>query len=226
MLTATFVAASATADPIPRAAEPPPPEKVRVGPGIREHDGFFARGGIGFGGFQASMTGTGVNVCNAGVCAFETVSLSGGALATGSELALGGTPFRGVVVGGGFFTNLAAGSLPGTRAGGRPIVGSDSALILYAPFVDYYFDPSAGWHLEGAAGLALIAGGSGGTGITGHTGAGGGAMVGFGNEWWIGEQWSVGGLARMTAGFAKSTKGAEWHDTALSWVVMIEATYH
>jgi hypothetical protein len=210
---AVLVATTALADPIARAAEPLAPQRrVRVGPGIREHDGFFARLGIGFGGFQATLAGKGVNVCDErSQCSPRNVNVSGGAVATGSELALGGTPVRGVVVGGGFFTNLAAGSLR-------------SAFILYAPFVDYYFDPSAGWHLEGAAGLALVSGGSGGG--TDHTGAGGGAMLGFGNEWWSGEQWSVGGLARMMAGFAKSTRSAEWHDTAIAWVVMLEATYH
>jgi hypothetical protein len=131
-------------------------------------------------------------------------SLAGGGLSI--EFALGGTIAPGLILGGGFWV-LGAGN-PGMRhleVGGasRPDLSPKSASAgLLGPFVDYYVDPKSGLHFQGALGIGSVNvdsfNDSNGRHVVDKKSAGGlGFMFGGGYEWWVADQWSLGGILRM-----------------------------
>jgi hypothetical protein len=89
------------------------------------------------------------------------------------------------------------------------------------PFADWYVDPDGGWHVEAAIGLAAIQAGKGtpteigGTSYTfpsdDESGTGVSLLAGVGYEWWVGEQVSMGMLARLqyVSGSVKATGDTE-----------------
>ena len=80
------------------------------------------------------------------------------------------------------------------------------SLIGIGPFVDYYFDPSKGWHIQASAGYALMMGPSSCTDYGQCTRSNdlfedmsGSAVTvagGIGHDWWVGPGFSLGLLAR------------------------------
>jgi hypothetical protein len=103
-------------------------------------------------------------------------------------LALGGTPFRGLVIG----ATLMVQGVDGTFSGGPPgATGYAGAIApIFGGLVDWYPSPQDGWHLGGALGL-------GGVGLTdsannNSNGYGLGVSILGGYDWWIGPQWSLG----------------------------------
>jgi hypothetical protein len=163
--------------------EPPPPEAK----GVHYHDGFYLRLGLGAG--YLVSRGTGENDVEAGVSGV-TIPV---------EFALGGTPARGLVVGGGAWGV----HIPSAEytAGRGDFVKSEradyGAISMIGPFMDGYVNPKQGFHVQGAACLTLVAPGQSDTIITSDfAGAGFGGMFGFGYEGWVGEQWGMGVLAR------------------------------
>ncbi len=98
------------------------------------------------------------------------------------EFALGGTLGKGVVVGGMINPKVLA------------VSDLDLQVMLLSfagPFVDYYPDPSKGVHFQGAAGVASAS-------YRNHLSGTFELMAGAGKEWWVGEQWSVGLLGRLS----------------------------
>jgi hypothetical protein len=69
-------------------------------------------------------------------------------------------------------------------------------LSQIGPFIDYYFDPNGGGHIQASIGLGVADQGKGDLGAA-YTGTGLALMVGGGYEWWIGEEWSLGVLLRV-----------------------------
>jgi hypothetical protein len=58
-------------------------------------------------------------------------------------------------------------------------------------------------------------------------------MVGFGHEWWVGDQWSLGILGRVTYGsltgkeeFRSLPSDTEWSHSVLAPSVLMSVTYH
>jgi hypothetical protein len=183
-------------------SEPTPSDQVRVQvvvdperdepvagkpprPGARLHDGFYLRLSIGGGSmvargerYDASETGT-------------DYSFEGNALA--AEIAVGGSPTPGFVLGGAYQGVYAARG--GPRHGDAD---TGISLALVGPFVDIYPDPRDGFHLGGMLGAAVTAS---------HDeryeersaalGFGGSLWVGY--DLWIANQWSIGGLVRASA---------------------------
>lgn len=167
------------------------------------HDGLFLRfaGGFGLAADPAKVESPGVDV---------TGTLSGNGFAW--DLAVGGTPSPGLVLGGGLF----GAHIPGPVAddmkatvGGLVDLGGDVEFEsltfgLLAPFVDYYPSPEKGLHLTAAVGLGLLAVGDGKLQDTtyvpfqDHGGTGIGALAGVGYEWWVANQWSLGVVAHVT----------------------------
>jgi hypothetical protein len=132
------------------------------------------------------------------------------------ELALGGTAGRGVVVGG-----MVSPKVLLVTESGVPIPLFASFL---GPFVDLYPDPSNGLHVLGAIGVGSAS-------YNGHLAPALEAMVGLGKEWWVGEQWSIGVLGRLSASTARvtysssaATDGDRSSITVLSGLVTF--TYH
>jgi hypothetical protein len=196
---------------------------------VRTHDGFYMRFGLGFGGFHDYL------VADSGDGFSHAGTVTG--MGTASEFALGGTPARGLVIGGGIYgmSVLASDFIAEDEAfdAGLPteINPSPRNLSLIGPFIDYYPDPRNGMHLQAALGFA---------GLTGirrdhvrfrddDIAIGGGLMFGAGYEWWVADEWSVGVLGRVmgAALFQGDDDGADW----IHWVVTVPSvlfsvTYH
>jgi hypothetical protein len=112
--------------------------------GHRLHDGFYFRGSIGPG---------------PGTVAFDQRSdwpnvpegrVTGPGVA--SDLMIGGTPARGLAVGGALIaTQAPEPDFDGDRL--QMDANDDATWILIGPFVDFFFAPRKGFHLGAAAGL-------------------------------------------------------------------------
>jgi hypothetical protein len=177
------------------SAEPDAPSRAVGGIGVRTHDGFYFRAGLGvalFAGGSVAPPGSTTNV---------SVSGAGPSL----ELAIGGTPWRGLVIGGGIYGMTAPG--PTYSASGASLSGGAAVVSSIGPFADWYVDPEGGWHIQGVIGLAAIQAGKGtpteigGSSYTfpsdDESGTGISLLAGVGYEWWVGDQVSLGAIARI-----------------------------
>jgi hypothetical protein len=99
---------------------------------------------------------------------------SNGKLGESVEMLFGGTPWQGVVLGGGFLGIGIDASFP---------------LVAYAAFVQYYPDPQKGFHLQALGAFAIQADQS---DLTGPV-----VAAGAGYDGWVGGQTSLGAFARI-----------------------------
>jgi hypothetical protein len=185
---------------------------------VHTHDGFYLRLGLGFGSLSGTVKQT--------VGSFETESdASGGGVAV--EFAMGGTVAPGLVIGGGSYGV----SIPtptydtdGTEADGDGLI-----LSSIGPFIDYYFDPTGGGHIQAAVAFATADQGEGDLADS-YSGTGYSLMIGGGYEWWIGEQWSLGLLARLqyfnVNGHPDSTDDVDVEASFIVPALMMSITYH
>lgn len=169
-------------------AEPAPPD-LRMAPmrprGARLHDGLFLRAGIGYARLLHRVSSYGES------WDFRANGVS-------MDILVGGTPAPGLVLGGGLV--MSAFESP-TMSNQYPYGwwGSDVTANLVAPvgFVQYYFDPKLGWNVQGMVGYGTLdysdAYGSLGTTAEGVLVALGGGWEGF-----VTDQWSLGGLFRIS----------------------------
>jgi hypothetical protein len=198
----------------------------------RRHDGLYLRFGFGFGALRSHMLRQVGSDLGNDFSVAGTVS----GMATMWEFALGGTPSRGLVLGGGIYTasfvvsEFRPRGWYETERGALPAevnpAGGDLSVI--GPFIDYYFKPGKGLHLQAATGLATL-----GTSPFGHRrgdGAlGAGLMLGFGHEWWVSEEWGIGVLGRFVGGVLvqEDAGGTDWiHVMGTMPSVLLTATYH
>jgi hypothetical protein len=163
-------------------------------------------------------------------------SLAGVAAAV--ELSLGGTPAPGLVIGGGIFSGSTGAEVETNEVDvdGQPVPAvkyNQLTFTLIGPFVDYYFDERAGFHLQGALGLAAMevgTGRQGSTELTANRTLGGlGFMLGGGYEWFVGEQWSLGGIIRMRYGALETDDDDDERYTFQTLAlpeVLFSATFH
>jgi hypothetical protein len=205
-----------------RAAEPYEP---------MVHDGFYMRFASGLAGFDERLSSE-----ESAVYGGEIKSRTRG-IATVSELAIGGTISKGVVLGGGIYTaDLLASTLRlEDGSAGEPPPELDTGLrnlVLIAPFIDIYPNPRRGFHVQGALGLAAVTAsvfGSSATDRSDYAAVGGGLMLGAGYEWWIADEWSLGVLGRATVSVltGEDDSGVRWiHIPATSPSFMFTLTYH
>ncbi|MBN2196682.1 MAG: hypothetical protein JW751_27970 [Polyangiaceae bacterium] len=171
------------------------------------HDGFYLRAALGIGFLHDRLRGELDNY------AFPDDDGRVGrmtAFALGSELALGGTLRGGVVVGMGVYTMLAP----------APIAATDDdesyefeleQLALVCPIADVYPWPNTGWHAQAGIGVGALTVGDAPSpdgesrDVQDHVALGPGFMLGVGREWWIGERWSVGAIARWEQSWGAGT---------------------
>ena len=225
--------------PAPGYGQPPQGYAPAADPTIHLHDGFYLRLGIGAGYMYAPTT-----VTVSGIDDETTFTAKGPAVAT--EFAMGGTPAPGLVIGGGVYSISApSAKADDFEADGEKIDDLTGewdmiSLSIIGPFIDYYFNPEAGLHLQLAVGLASSSvskgefkTGEGSSKTDDETGSGFGAMLGFGFETWAGEQWSVGGLIRVLyadttieADLPESDVKADWKTKSVIPGVLFTATYH
>jgi hypothetical protein len=167
-----------------------------------------------------------------------------------SEIALGGSPTPGFVIGGGIYgVSVLSASVDELTDGGgsvdADIEWDPSTLSMIGPFVDVYPAPASGFHLQAAFGYAVLDAGDGSgtyqyanttrTDITldPESFGGIGFMLGIGIEGWLSEQWSMGGLLRLM--YASVSNRAElpgggpsvdWCHSVLTPALLVTWTYH
>jgi hypothetical protein len=204
------------------------PEERRKAQSARRHDGFYARLELGIGyfsgarftiPFDAELKGDVTGVAQVGALMF------------------GGTVAPGLVLGGGAWgTNVPSANYSGDveepQSVGPEVVVHRSVSIGFAsvsiigPFLAWYPDPTRGLSGQLGIGYALASLESDRTGsVVQYQDVGWGAELGAGYDFWIGEQWSLGLLGRVSYA-AIGVRDAT--DTLSAWVpaVAFGATYH
>lgn len=181
----------------------------------RVHDGFYLRLGAGLAFVRDSSVIENANE--------DSGTLVGGGPA--GELSIGGTPAPGLVVGGGL-QGATAFRPRAAIAGQSGTVDHPLTVVSFGPFVDYYFDPRRGLHLQAFAGYAAL-GYAYGRGLTRKTAGGGILSVGFGDEWFVSDQWSIGVLGRLQLAHTSDSDGdiVENHNLIVP-AVLASFTYH
>jgi outer membrane autotransporter protein len=203
---------------------------------VHEHDGFYLRLGLGYGYMWDNFASNQTSQYAAGTIEGRA---SGGAL--GFDFAMGGTVAPGFVLGGAILANTVNNaSSKKLDADGRDVLSGASVgfetlnFTLLGIFTDYYIDPQNGWHIEGALGIGVLRMSEGlvdeARVIQDHNAAGIGFMLGFGYEWWIGKQWSLGPMARVMYGSLssddKTVDGDFTHSVFAMPMILLGATYH
>jgi hypothetical protein len=190
-------------------------------PGVHEHDGFYLRFGTGFGGYSETITAEDAD---------EGSVVTG--MANVGEFAIGWSVRPGWIVGVGAWSSSVLSSDEDVRGMEPPseVLGGGGNFSFVGPFFDHYFHPQRGLHLQASAGFATVRGfdvpdaqDSG-----DEVSLGGGFMVGFGYEWWVSDQWSLGVLGRLAAVVAvqDDDTGMQWtHAIGTSPSVLFTATY-
>ncbi len=112
-----------------------------------------------------------------------------------TSLLLGGTVGP-VVIGGGFITDYVAS--PSISQGGQSVPWQDVSLYLYSMgvFADFYPDPHGGLHFQPYVGWGGLQASY--RGYTGNSATGMVLALGGGYDWWVGDEWSIGVMGRLT----------------------------
>jgi hypothetical protein len=137
------------------------------------HEGFYLRGNVGLGTLYADYG-----------------EPSGNSSSLALDLMVGAMPSPGFALGGALLTDTLLNADLGADVGQTNVT-----LGIVGPFVDGFPDPKGGWHLGGAAGLA----------VNSVEDVGSGTFIGFGGagwggyDFWAGDEWSVGLMARVMA---------------------------
>jgi hypothetical protein len=198
-----FFAAVATTTTPARAAEP------------RTHEGFQFRGVVG-GGYLSTSESP------------DNITVNGGAI--GFELYAGGFVIPGLSIGG--FVGGAGAAGPNVTFNGQTSTAPNNVSLVLAyigPYIDWYFDPKGGFHLQGMLELTRLAVGTGNGNVSTETPVGGGIGGGVGYDFWLGEAFSMGILGRIN--FSSNTytpDGATTSvtDKTVNPMLFLSFTYH
>jgi hypothetical protein len=134
------------------------------------------------------------------------------------EVFAGGTPLRGLVIGG-FYGMVMPPATTILKEDGERFDDSGSltqrALLTAGPYVDYYPDPRKGFHVLGDVGGAVQLG-AGYIARLHPPGIGYTLGAGVGYDWWVSNEWSLGLLARFQ--YVRGTMSGERSDLDLDIV--------
>jgi hypothetical protein len=231
-------AASSSSQSAPLAAPTAGPasesqtQTAATGRGAYEHDGFYLRFGLGFGGFTDGMISDEENANG------EQASGQVTGVASVGEIMIGGSVRRNLILGGGVWTStLLASSYAHTDGDQIPSeLRQPDNFTMIGPFFDYYFGNSLGvkgaFHLQGSPALAVLNGfrpEQGRHDDDRRVAVGAGLMAGFGYEWWVEKQWGLGVLARLSvAGLAEESQsdGFYYHGVATFPALLFTGTYN
>ncbi len=188
---------------------PPPPPVARTD---KTHDGFYLRLNAGFGSQSTSLDdGT----------AFPNPSGSGGTLNLG--LLVGGAPSPGVILGGALLID----NMPSTTLAADDgfTLKTASTLATLGPFIDGYPNSRGGFHLGGTVGFSTVKL-SNKTDLPTDRANGFGLAAWLGYDWWVADQWSVGGLLQLSGAHAsKTAQGIDMSVDTRSIALMFTAVY-
>lgn len=183
-----------------RVPEPPPAVVRRR----RMHDGFYARANLGL-----VTAGTFVSTDRA---QHPNYDVEGGGLAV--DLLIGGSPSVGLATGG-------AVSIQSFGHGGDT---GPSGLTLLGVFVDGFPQPNGGFHLGGMLGLAGVQ-----TTRKDNRdefeGGGLGLAAWVGHGFWVGDEWSLGGLLRLSGALARDDSREDAADPVVLSASVYEAAF-
>ncbi|HET7540768.1 MAG TPA: hypothetical protein VFK05_12875 [Polyangiaceae bacterium] len=179
------------------------------------HDGFYLRLGLGL-----ALGGASVSSDSSSIGDYSFWA-GGGAF----DVWLGGTPIPGLAMGATLSAlGLASSqrSVDGHRVSGD--VAASSGLLGY--FVDVFPDPQRGLHFGGALGLA-----SGAAKVQDSTrefnGGGFGLQAFGGYDFWVGPQWSLGGMLRFMGSVTREDDAGVAYRASLGAATLsFTALYH
>ncbi len=182
----------------------------------RTHDGFYFRGATGLGYTSSSLSETGLNLGSS--------SISG--VSVGFDAWFGGSPIPGLAIGGGL-TGYDVPS-PSVKFGGQSqSVDGHVTLSIVALFGDYYFDPTKGLHLEALVGYGVLSAQASDGSTSSNDPTGLALGVGFGNDWWVSDEWSIGVLGRFIyAPLSYSAGGETLKYSTITPALMATFTYN
>lgn len=215
-----------------RPAAADPAVTTEAEPGVRTHDGFYVRFATGLGVYDELARSEEVERFDG------RLRIKARGFAVARELAFGGTPYPGLVVGGGVYeVQVVTSSVTMNRDDSeidlsKNVAPESRALSILGVFVDRYFVPSAGLHIQAALGMAnqygvRVDGDAFNQGEYSPFGPGG--IIGLGYETWLTDQWSLGVLARFAGCvmFGKDAQGTRWVHYATSVPsFLMTVTYH
>ena len=204
---------------------PPPPVPSR---GVEMHDGFYFRVGLGFGGLVGKVEPDVESDLEGKTSGFSVLS----------ELAFGGTPIPGLVIGGGIYSANTPATSYELEEGDAAITieGKGTTVGVIGPFVDVYPNPELGLHFQGAVGFGVLTADESDDDDDlafppdKYSGVGLGLMVGGGYEVFVADQWSIGGVVRVL--YANATMKSDSDDFvdvkahALVPGALFTVTYH
>jgi autotransporter-like protein len=199
-LSAMTVAGAASADP-------------------KTHDGFYFRGATGLGYTSSSVS------YSPAVQGFDSASLGG--VSIGFDAWFGGSPIPGLAIGGGL-TGYDVPS-PTLKLNGQtvPSTSGSATLSIVALFGDYYFNPNAGLHLEGIVGYGVLSSRDSQGNSSSNDPTGLALGLGFGNDWWVSDEWSIGVLGRFIyAPLSYSVGGESLKYSTITPALMATFTYN
>jgi TolB-like protein len=208
--------------PQPAATSPEPaatsrqPEPDYESPGlatVRNHDGFYFRFSVGpaYAGDQLSTELNG-----------KAVSGSQHGSGTGIDFAAG-TTFGRLVVGGLISTtNFSSTSVSGFDATAR--WSHHQTYTLYAPFAAYYPDTRKGTSFGGAVGFAKMDAPAPANAQSHSSQLAIALMATAGHEFWVSEQWSIGGMLRFAYTYGQDDLSTI--HSAFIGAAVLSAVYH
>jgi len=163
--------------------------------GYHEHDGFYMRMSGGAGSLLVDRSTEGATVQSSSAYSGDSSSVGGASIF--AELSIGGTPFRRVVVAGTLLgTNLPAAGLE-LASGSRVQLGSPLWFAFVGPTVDVFPNRTGGFHFGTGIGWAVATAGVEAAGLFDTIGGGGiGGTLSLGYDAWVGDDWSLGVIAR------------------------------
>lgn len=219
--------------PPPRAAsaEPPPQGKVVITAppvpppverrGYHIHDGFYLRLAAGLGGGKTSISTDSSAYPNHGV----------GGVGLSTDLWIGGTPWRGIAIGGLLSLQRMRDSelrIEGDNTG----EGMTAQLVSLGAFIDAFPDARRGLHVGGALYLAGIDTNGDSheleaLNVTDYEGGGLGLSAWVGYMGWVGPEWSLGGLIKLSgAATRKEQENLTREASAFALSLSFSALYH
>jgi hypothetical protein len=203
----------------------PPPLALR---GRHVHDGFYFRFGSGFGVYEEGLRSEESAVYDG------RVEGNTRGLGSVSELELGGSLKPGLILGGGAYSlDLVTGTFRLDRdsddALPEELDPERRSLVVVGPFLTWYPNPRKGFYLHGALGVAGLSSGRFDRDSDDYRAFGGGMALGVGHDWWIGDEWSIGVMARVLGAIVTGEDEANVrfvHAIGTSPSLMVNVTYN